>query len=259
MLLNKDRALSLMADHDIAALVGTTHENVTYLTGHIGWARRVYRSVESYGVLSRDPDRGTALVIDNGQEGTYYSTQGSTAELVRWFGGKNALGVPAGYRPATEEEALYLAFQDDSSTFATGVDAVVGALAELGVARGRIAVDELGCRPAFLAALRERLPSCEVLPASGLFLMIRLVKTPEELERLREAAGINEAGLTAMLERMAPGVTENEAVEAWREAVARPGGMWHWCHLGSGPSRIDIFPPTDRALAPGDQFAYDAG
>jgi Xaa-Pro aminopeptidase len=259
MLLNKERALELMNDHDVVAIVGTTHENVTYLTGHIGWARRVYRSVASYGALSNDPDRGSALVFDNGQEGTYYSGQGTFAELVRWFGEPNAIGVPAGYQPATDEEARYLELMDTSTTLPTGVDAVAAALRELGVTRGRIAVDEIGCRPEFLAALRERLPGCEIVPGSGLFLMIRLVKTPEELERLRAAARINEAGLTAMLRRMAPGVTENDAVAAWREEVARPGGMWHWCHLGSGPHRVDIFPPTDRELQPGDLFAYDAG
>ena len=57
MLYNRERALELMREHDVAAMIGTTLENVTYLTGHIGWAQRVYRARKSYGVITNDPGR----------------------------------------------------------------------------------------------------------------------------------------------------------------------------------------------------------
>ena len=63
MLLNKERALALMAEHELVAIIGTTLENVTYLTGHVGWAQRVYRSLQSYAVLTNDPDAGSDLIL----------------------------------------------------------------------------------------------------------------------------------------------------------------------------------------------------
>lgn len=258
MLLNRDRALALMDEHDIAAIVGSTPENVTYLTGHVGWARRVYRSVETYGVLSSDPDIGSGLVIRS-SDTTYFATEGSSAEKVACYGGRSALKVPHGYQPVNEEQRVFLEFQDSARLFETGVDALVHVLTEMGVTEGRIAVDEAGSRPAVLDALKERFPNCKILPAAGLLLMIRLVKTDEELDLLRRAAQINEDAIRDMLSRLGPGATEDEAAAAWRQSVARPGGMWHWLHLGSGPRSVDIFPPTNRVLRAGDLFQFDSG
>jgi Xaa-Pro dipeptidase len=89
--------------------------------------------------------------------------------------------------------------------------------------------------------------------------MIRLVKTEDEIRALREAAQINEDAIGEVFKFVRAGVTENEVAEVWRQAVAKPGGMWHWFHFNSGPRSIFIFPPTDRKLQKGDLFMFDAG
>ena len=72
MLLNKDRALALMEELDLTAIIGTTLENVTYLTGHVGWAQRVYRTLQSYAVMTNVPEAGTDLILTR-SDNTYYS------------------------------------------------------------------------------------------------------------------------------------------------------------------------------------------
>jgi Xaa-Pro aminopeptidase len=108
-------------------------------------------------------------------------------------------------------------------------------------------------------SLKKALPECEFMPGANLFLMIRLVKTPEELDRLRAAAQVNEDAISEVFANLRPGMSENDVAAIWRENVARPGAMWHWFHFNSGPRSAFIFPPTDRKLERGDLFMFDAG
>jgi len=85
MLLNKPRALELMREHGLAAAIGTTYENVTYLTGHVGWATRVYRQRKSCALIANDPAAGTDLIL-NRADNTYYAAYGGTAERVYRLG-----------------------------------------------------------------------------------------------------------------------------------------------------------------------------
>lgn len=258
MLLNKERALALMKEHGVNAIIGTTLENVTYLTGHVGWAQRVYRSLQSYAVMTDDPGSGSDLVLTR-SDNTYYAAYGGYAERAYSYGGKPAVIVPEGFTPKDKEQRAFLELTESGGRHKTILDALLASLEARGVTGGRIAVDEEGCPPSLFAALREKLPGCEILPGANLFLLIRLQKTSEELDRLRAAAQVNEDAISEVFRFLRPGVTENEVAEIWRQNVARPGGMWHWFHFNSGPRSVFIFPPTARRLEKGDLFMFDAG
>ena len=258
MLLNKPRALELMREHGLAAAIGTTYENVTYLTGHVGWATRVYRQRKSCALLANDPAAGTDLIL-NRADNTYYAAYGGTAERVYVYGGQAYHVEPPGWTPQDPEMKRYVELHESGGRHKTLLEGLLAALKARGISRGRIALDEEGCGPELFAALKEKLPGCEFIPGSGLFLMIRLVKTEEEIKALRAAAQINEDAIGEVFKFVRAGVTEAEVAEVWRQAVARPGGMWHWFHFNSGPRSIFIFPPTGRRLQKGDLFMFDAG
>ena len=95
MLYNRERALELMREHDVVAMIGTTLENVTYLTGHIGWAQRVYRARKSYSLLTSDPDAGTDLIM-NRADNTYYAAYGGHAENVYVWGDRRTISSRKG-------------------------------------------------------------------------------------------------------------------------------------------------------------------
>lgn len=258
MLYNKERALDLMREHDVAAMIGTTMENVTYLTGHIGWAQRVYRARKSCALLTGDPASGTDLVM-NRADNTYYAAYGGHAENVYVWGGQAYHIEPEGYEPHDDEMRRYLALHESGARHSTLLDGLLAALKDRGITSGRIALDEEGCPDSLFSALKEKLPGCEFIPGSGLFLMTRLVKTADELDRLRQAAQVNEDAISEVFDFAREGVSEREVAEVWRQAVARPGGMWHWFHFNSGARSVFIFPPTDRKLEKGDHFMFDAG
>lgn len=257
MLLNKPRALELMREHDLVAIIGTTHENVTYLTGHVGWSVRVYRQRKNHALMVNDPAAGTDLIVSR-SDITYYATYGGFAERTYSYGGQGIHIMPKDWTPDGEMKR-YVELNSSAQTHKTLLDALLAALKARGISKGKIALDEEGCGPELFRALKEKLPQCEFIPGSGLFLMIRLVKTEDELQALRAAAQINEDACEAVFRCIRPGVTENEVAEVWRQAVATPGGMWHWFHFNSGSRSVAIFPPTERKLSKGDLFMFDSG
>lgn len=263
-LLNADRAQAFMQQHAIDAVVGTTNENVTYLSGHQGWVQRAYRSRQNFALLAADSfGRETGPEADlvlNGGDLTYFAARGGNVRRALGYGGKAGLLTPADdYKPSTDEERSFLDLYETSGQYRSAVAALSELIRDRGLASARIAFDEEGADASVLRALRSEFPSAEFMPATSLMWMIRLVKTPEEIELLRRAAEINRDAFEAMFAAMRPGVPELELAEVWRAEVARPGARWHWLHLGTGARSSWVFPPTDRKLQAGDLFLCDGG
>jgi Xaa-Pro aminopeptidase len=257
-LLNHERALGLMKEHSVDAIIGTTNENVTYLSGHQGWVQRAYHSRQNIALLTVDPEVAVDLVL-NGGDLTYFAARGGNVSRALGYGGKaGLLRSHDGFQPSDEDRA-YLDLYETSGQYRTAVAALSALMRDRGLHKARIAFDEEGCDPSVLRALREEFASVEFVPATSLMLMIRLVKTPEEIELLRRAAEINRDAFEAMFAAMRPGVSESELAEIWRAEVARPGARWHWLHLGTGARSAWVFPPTERQLQTGDLFLCDAG
>jgi Xaa-Pro dipeptidase len=104
-------------------------------------------------------------------------------------------------------------------------------LRELGVERGRAglvgvnATFSMGMSYAHHARLRDELPDLEVVDVTRAFTRLRLVKSDEEVEWLRKAAALTDAGMRAVAEGAEPGMSEVELV-ALAEGAYRPlGGL----------------------------------
>ncbi len=260
MYANLDRARGLMKAFGVDALVASTPENVTYLAGTVGWSHKVYAySVHMFAVLPGDAGRPPALVVP-GQEVTYVSAQESWIRDHYTFAGKSALIVPAGAAPRTAEESAFLGMMtEDGKRGKTAAAALARALRDRGLEKGRIALDQERVMADVRRQIAEALPGASVLEASDLFRLIRIVKTPAELEALRAAAALNEEAATAAAQAVAAGVPELEVARVYRRAVAAGGGMWHWYHFGSGRRSAGIFPPTAKRIEKGDLWKFDAG
>ena len=173
MLFNKSRALSLMQENDLEAIIATTHENVTYLTGHVGWAQRVYRQRKSCGLLTKNPDVGTDLIM-NRADNTYYAAYGGFAENVYSYGGQAYHIGQENYEPNSTEFEKYSELHNSGGENPTLLAGLVKALKNREITSGNIGLDEEGCSESLFAALKKEFPNCNFLPASGLFLMIHI-------------------------------------------------------------------------------------
>ena len=74
-----------------------------------------------------------------------------------------------------------------------------------------------------LEAMREAIPNCELVDASGLVETLKVIKSPAEIGYVRSAARITDMGVSAAIEAVAPGVTDNDVAAAAYTAMIGGG------------------------------------
>jgi Xaa-Pro aminopeptidase len=261
MLFNRERALEFMVKYDLDALLATTRHNVLYLSGFQGWAQYTYgdATTETFVLFFKDAGVAPALIVSR-QDETYYSATGSWIEDVRGYGPRSALNIEPGEVGATQEERNLLnLIADEAPREANSTDALVRVLRERGISKGKIAIDNEGIRPTTRASLEAALPGISFQNGANLFRLIRLQKTPAEIDRIRAAADLNEEAVSAFHAELSVGRSEREIASHYYRTVAAGGGKWSWFHLGGGRRSASIFPPSDRPFQGGDGFFFDAG
>jgi Xaa-Pro aminopeptidase len=88
---------------------------------------------------------------------------------------------------------------------------------------------------------------------------MRMVKEPEEIERIREAAKVAASGMKAAIEAVKPGMTESQVAAEAEYAMRQAGAEEFWrTYVSSGPrTNIAHGLPTLRKLQAGDLVMID--
>ena len=142
-------------------------------------------------------------------------------------------------------------------------ESAASALRSRGLERGRVA---LGGRAALAVDLHARLVEAvpEVVWTAGDDLVAGLmeVKSDAELEIVRAAGRVADLQMTAMLDAIAPGATEQEVALAGVAACVEAGGMPYATLMASGPAERRLSPESlpswsRRPLAEGDLWRVD--
>lgn len=124
----------------------------------------------------------------------------------------------------------------------------------------RVGTDALS--PTFAQLLPIAFPQAELVDGELAMRTARRIKTPEEIESLRNAARVAEAGLAAAVSAVAPGVTEQALTGAMLEAMAAGGVSTSatqdgaWITSREHPWRHG---PRDRRVGAGDLVAFASG
>jgi Xaa-Pro aminopeptidase len=260
MFLNVNRARALMREFQIDALIASTPENVTYLAGTVGWAHKVYAySVHMFAVFPLSEDVSPALIVPN-QEVTYLSAQNSWIKDHYTFGSKSTMILSEGESAQTPEEETFLGMMNNDDRRGKNIAvALAQALRERGLTNARLALDGERIMPNVRGQVMNELSRATVLDGADLFRLIRMVKTPDELDSLRSAGELNDRAATVASNAIEDGATELEVATVYRTEVARGGGMWHWFHFVSGRRSVGIFPPSEKKIQKGESWIFDAG
>ena len=108
------------------------------------------------------------------------------------------------------------------------VGALTHALVEFGLSHARIGYEKHSYF--FRADEQERLifamEDATFLDCSGIVEGLRLIKSPDEIETMRQAARTTEAGMRAGIEAVGAGVTENEVAAEIHRAMIRAGSHY---------------------------------
>ena len=197
MFLNVPRAQRLLHDRGLDGLLAATSiPNVFYLCG-------IWRRADVAAAIHRGRPAAPWVAIPRSEVDYALGAVPGLAGVVTY--GTFFREVDAG-ATLSERERRVRALGVDLEPQPTFLEALIAILTEAGLAQGVVGFDERGLDPALVEALERRLPGLSLLRAAATFRQIRMVKTPEEIERLTQAVRITEEAIT-------------EAVAGAREAM----------------------------------------
>jgi Xaa-Pro dipeptidase len=258
MLYNQERLLALMDKFDLAGVVAATPENIYYLSGHASWSQNGYRygGSQVYVVYPRDPKRSPALLIPGGDVGYASLDEVWLQEKYIYGRPRHAQIADTSKLAAVEQRTVKLAGSDTKGP--TAEKALAQLIRDMGMDQGRIGMDHFAIPLTIWEKIKAGLPQATMLPASSFFRYVRMIKTPAEIQRLRESAELNERAINRMLSAAEPGAKESELAGIYKGEIARAGGQVYWMHMAV--SRGGNFPAlNDNILEKGDVFRVDMG
>jgi len=266
MLANKERILQKMEEFDLDVLIASYPENVCYLADFQSHRPSMYRfyDMESFALFPRKPDIAPCLIISKADLG-WAARYPSWMEEVYTFG--SPFYILFQKEALSEGEAKYREILEDRKRNARSAgEAIVKCLKEKGLGKGRIGLDGKYISSATREKIHDGVPQAKIMDAFELFRVIRMVKTPEELERIKTVGILNERAAQSVLNRLAEGVPEEELTQQFLESVAKEGAIFEFWNTASGTqSSMSIMseghhhPRANYRLRKGDIFRYDGG
>ena len=183
---------SAVAGRDLDALLSTSLGNICWLTG--------FQTLASYGFALY------AALIEPGREPTLVSSdfESHNAGLDCWV----------------TDVVVYPVMADPTIAIAELLRARGLQAARIGIETGygALTIDHMN-------RLRAHLPDVRWIDVSGSVEGLRAIKSADELVVMREAGRIASAGMTAALDAVALGATDNDVAAAASAAVIRGGGL----------------------------------
>jgi Xaa-Pro dipeptidase len=216
-----------MAERDLDALVATSPENVAWASGAAPPSQKTVRSRLAAAIVPRE---GESELVAIALEGPVVRTQ-SRLDSLRL------------YEEFVEDPVLVFA----DSLRQRGLDSGV-----IGVEETHLSYDDFG-------KLAAALPGARLVRADELFQELRMVKTPSEIEAIRDIGNAAERIAAEVCERFGAGSTEREIANFVAERYAEAGGDGlTMLVVGSGPRSAAVnAPPTGRTLEQGDVLRLD--
>lgn len=259
MLLNVERASKVMDRNGFDVLVASTKGNVAYSTDYWPAVPLQPGSHQTFSIIPRDRSGSAALVIPIGDLSPWLYRKSWVREVfpygtyyVESFG--RLRGDEEQFRRAELDALKYRPSPPNA------LEALAAAIRHKGLSRSRVGVDEMGIAPQHIEWLRTEFPNADIVLASDMFREIRLIKTPDEIERIRASTAISENAVRETCRHAAEGMTEKELANMLMSAIGEQGGMPAACYVGCGTkSAFTDRDPANHRVAKGDWIMFDLG
>lgn len=248
-LLNKTRVLELMQNEGVDVMMATIPENLLYASG--------FRSLSQW--LIRGQKTPVVAIVKSNGEVTLVAPAG---ELDRAACDPPAVDHIIAFNTVTVEPGNKDLWLAEDQRYAQMVltnerpKDLWEALELAGATQANcVAIDD----PDLTQAYGQRY-TAKVIDARPLWLQSRLIKTPEEVARLRKAVQITEEAFIQATSAVRVGITEKELATIFNMAVVEAGGEPYLTVIGAGtygayPNHV----PGDYRIKAGDLIRWDMG
>ncbi|MEP5151833.1 Xaa-Pro peptidase family protein [Planktotalea sp.] len=225
---------TLMDDANLDAMLITSKHNVKYLLG--GYSFLFFSAMDAIGHSRYLP---VFIYIKGQKDQTAYI--GNTME--KWEVENVPLWAPHIYPVSWRS--------DDSATQA------IEHLGKMGFDKGRIGIEAPFMPSDALDLMRGALPDCSYHDVTAVMQNLRAVKTPAELDLLREASERITDSMQATIAASGVGSTKHEIIERLRQEEVKRGLHFEYCLLTLGNSFNRT--ASDQAWAEGELMSIDSG
>jgi Xaa-Pro dipeptidase len=263
--LNNERAQNLMEKYDLSAIVATTPKNVYYLTGFDSWIYRKYKERELtltgsvtetkqlYGILPRN-DGQPKLVMDTIT--ALYATELNLGGLYCYkdvnFPREEL--APDGHGEPSHVAYFRKALAEEKSNPA---EALVAALKDANVSRGRVALELANLRSDVKSALKNAFPQVTFPDDPELLNFIRIVKTRDEIENLKKSCETNEKALYESFKLAKEGVKMRDLMREFMAVVGKEGAEYD--HYFNSPDGLYLSEAENYRFRRGEYTIIDNG
>jgi Xaa-Pro dipeptidase len=250
MWINETRATRVLGEHKLDGLFAASNiPNVFYLSG-------VWRRQDIAAIVQRDRLTAPWVVLPR-SEVDYLVGAVVPAGVVTY--GTFFREIDPKER-LTERERLIQELGVDLEPVTNFFDGIVQVLKQAQLDASRLGYDERGLDPALAKRLQEELPRLELVPAAGVFREIRMVKSPNEIERMTEAVRVTEDSIYEAAHQAREGMTEAEMCLTFDLGQVKRGAEPNMNHVGFGRSAALGMTnvPEDR-LKKGNMIRFDVG
>ncbi len=201
----------LMADNDLHALIVYDDDRMTG-GGSVRYLANFFSThALTPSALVIVPDQEPTLCIKPGFQGCQFSW----AQMCSWV--QKVKGTPSGPWDAD------------------WVKDILEALSEDGFSGGKVGIDGMKIMPfRIFEKLRSQLTGGTLEDVTGLVEKVRQTKSPSEVELLRRAAILSEAGIKVFSDAAKPGVLQAEAIAEAELAVRKLGAAEAMMYMGTG-------------------------
>jgi Xaa-Pro dipeptidase len=249
-LFDSTRASALMDEQGIDLVLANSPANVGYLADYAPYINNGHPFL-----LDGTEDRWTGNMVgvprEEEKEAFFVgiSFEETLADYLDfWIRDRRYWGTRFVYQGRAEQHA----YHEDL------VDTVVEAIRDRGLADGTIAV-EMGFLPVDrYLRLREFLPGATFVDAAPLLWRLRLIKSPDEIRRIRKVARATDAAVDAAYDACYAGMPELEFQRIIKQAMSQEGIDYAWSSVAFGPKGTLLVMATENRLKPGEVARTDA-
>jgi len=228
---NKERTCNVLEKHDIDVLIASTPVNVFYLTGlptlHVSPNPILYVLYNQYPSLS--------LVRRDGEQSLITWITFRSVNKFSWVSDIHGIGSPKGAMVSVSDK-----------------------IKEWGLSDSKIGYESL--MPSYQSEyLRTNFPNAIFVNADQAFLDMRLIKSEEEVKRIKKSTQISEKAIMNMIEASYEGITDIELLQIARRTIVDEGAEgWDHLTMNLGPSDPEA-PGVGTTLKAGDLNRFDIG
>ena len=252
-----NRIFDVMNKKKLDALIASTPENVSYLCD-IPRVPGVVSESDVHGVVFRDKGSEPAAImpavaVDQWAQST------SPIKDVKIYGEFYYYKTePLNYKSLSEAERKVVDIYFGHPRAREILDAVVNVFRERGIVKGRVGFDEVNMPTTRIRGIQKKLPRIKFTPAHGVFQEIRMVKSTDEIEKIRRAVEVTEKGIQAVLDAAKLGVPNSDLVLTYETTVKKHGCKPHFASIGAGSEGALVnHLPSPYMLKKGDTIRID--